>query len=57
MDLSFLPTVNAALNAGATGCLIAGLAFIRKKKEIAHRRAMLSAFALSCLFLVLYVLH
>lgn len=57
MDLSFLPTVNASLNAGATVLLLAGLAFIRKKKVDAHRRAMIGAFTVSCLFLSLYVLH
>ncbi len=57
MDLSFLPGVNASLNAAATLLLVSGLLLIRRKRVQAHRRVMLSAFAVSTLFLVLYVLH
>lgn len=57
MDLSFLPAVNAALNAAATACLIAGRRWIRRGDELAHRRAMLGATGLSVLFLFCYVLH
>ncbi len=57
MDLSFLPSVNAALNAAATALLLAGRLLIRRGRERAHRRAMLGAFCVSALFLVLYVVH
>ncbi len=57
MDLSFLPAINASLNGAATLLLIAGFAFIKTGRVAAHRRAMISAFAVSCLFLSLYVLH
>jgi uncharacterized membrane protein YozB (DUF420 family) len=57
MDLSFLPAVNATLNAVATVLLVYGRIEIRRGRVAQHRRVMLSAFAVSSLFLVLYVLH
>ena len=57
MDLSFLPGVNASLNGMATVLLLAGLVFVRRGRVDAHRRAMLCAFAVSTLFLALYVIH
>ena len=57
MDLSFLPAVNASLNLLATALLVSGRVLIRRGRVAAHRRAMLGAFAVSSLFLVLYVLH
>lgn len=54
---SLLASVNAALN-GAAGCfLVAGFVFVRRRQLDAHRRCMLTAFALSSLFLVTYLLH
>jgi uncharacterized membrane protein YozB (DUF420 family) len=57
VDLSFLPAVNAALNAGAAVCLVVGRRLVRRGRVAAHRRTMLAAFALSSLFLALYVAH
>jgi len=57
MDLSFLPAVNAGLNAVATALLVVGRLLIRKGRVDAHRRTMLSAFAVSTLFLALYIAH
>ncbi|HEX7009898.1 MAG TPA: DUF420 domain-containing protein [Phycisphaeraceae bacterium] len=57
LDLSFLPAVNAALNAIAAGLLVTGYAMIRRGRVAAHRKAMISAFGVSMLFLVLYVTH
>ena len=57
MDLSFLPSVNAALNGVATVLLVVGRRLARQGRIEAHRRVMLSAFCVSSLFLVLYVLH
>ncbi|HEX9593594.1 MAG TPA: DUF420 domain-containing protein [bacterium] len=57
MDLSFLPTVNAGLNAVATGLLVLGRRRIKAGMVAAHRRIMLCAFTTSSLFLVLYVIH
>ncbi len=52
-----LATVNAVLN-GSTACfLLTGYAFIRKRNIKAHRTCMVTAFALSSLFLVTYLLH
>jgi putative membrane protein len=52
-----LPFVNALLNAGSAVCLVAGYVFIRQRRVPAHRAAMLSAFALSTLFLISYVTY
>ena len=49
MDLSFLPAVNASLNAAATALLVAGRVLVRRGRIAAHRRAMLSAFGVSAL--------
>jgi len=54
---STLATLNAFLNGCATVCLIAGLVFIKMKKIVLHRRAMLSAFGISSMFLLTYLLH
>lgn len=57
MDLTFLPAVNAGLNAVAASLLVYGRALIRRGDARRHRTVMLSAFAVSSLFLVFYVLH
>ena len=57
MDLSFLPAVNASLNAIAAVLLVRGRMLARAKRIDAHRRTMLSAFAVSTLFLARYLLH
>ena len=57
MDLSALPAVNASLNAIAAVLLVRGRALIRRGHVDAHRRMMLTAFAVSTLFLALYLLH
>jgi uncharacterized membrane protein YozB (DUF420 family) len=57
MDLSFLPTVNASLNACAAVLLVRGRRLARQGQIAAHRRTMLAAFATSSLFLALYLLH
>ena len=54
---TLLPAVNASLNALATLLLISGKILARQGRRVAHKRVMLSAFAVSCLFLVTYVLH
>jgi putative membrane protein len=54
---SSLASLNALLNAASAVCLSVGYAFIRRGKIAAHRRSMLSAFALSCAFLVSYLVH
>ena len=54
---NILPTINAVLNAVATFLLVRGRSLVRSGRIDAHRRVMLSAFVVSSLFLVLYVLH
>ena len=57
IDVSFLPKVNASLNLITTILLITGYIFILQKKREAHRLAMLSAFFMSALFLISYVIY
>jgi uncharacterized membrane protein YozB (DUF420 family) len=47
--------VNASLNATATVLLLLGLALIKRRQVIAHKRVMLAAFAVSAAFLACYV--
>ena len=57
MDLSFLPAVNACLNAVAAVLLVRGRQLVRRGQVDAHRKVMLSAFAVSSLFLAFYLTH
>jgi putative membrane protein len=57
VDPSPLPTLIAALNATSAGLLLFGWAAIRRRWVAGHRAAMLSAFGVSCLFLVVYLVH
>lgn len=57
MDLSYLPPVNAGLNAVAAVLLFRGRQLVRAGRIEAHRRVMLSAFGVSAVFLAFYVLH
>lgn len=56
-DVSFLPTLNAIINSTVSVLLILGLVFIRKKQMKLHRFVMLSAFVLSTLFLISYIIY
>ncbi len=56
-DISSLPAVNAFLNATSAVLLTVGYLFIRRKKVASHKICMLSAFGVSCLFLVSYLIH
>jgi len=57
MDLSGLPAINASLNTLATALLLYGRALVKRGRIDAHRRVMLSAFAVSSVFLAFYVAH
>jgi len=57
VDLSFLPAFNATLNAGAALLLVVGRRLARGQRIDAHRRVMIASFAVSSLFLALYVVH
>lgn len=55
--LSALPAVNAVLNGASAALLTAGYCFIRLRKVTAHITCMLTAFCVSSLFLVSYVIY
>jgi putative membrane protein len=57
MNDSILPHLNAALNATSFVLLVAAFYQIRRGNVRAHRRLMLSALAVSGLFLVSYVTY
>ena len=52
-----LPSINAFLNATAAILLVWGYLLIRRQRRETHRRVMISAFAVSSLFLVCYVVY
>jgi putative membrane protein len=55
--VSFLPHLNAVLNATSAIFLLAGYRFIRQGRIRAHRNCQLSAFATSSLFLISYLTY
>lgn len=57
MTLQDIPALNATLNGLATVLITAGFVFIKTGRKEAHRRAMMSAAAVSAVFLVGYVTH
>lgn len=57
ISISDLPTVNATLNGLAATFLVIGFVLIRKRRIEAHRRAMLTAFGCSVLFLTSYLIY
>ncbi len=57
MDLSFLPAVNATLNATAAVLLVQGRRLVKQRRVREHRMVMVGAFTVSSLFLALYLLH
>ena len=57
MALADLPALNATLNAIAATLLVIGYVEIRRGRIRQHRRAMLSAFGVSALFLTSYLVY
>jgi uncharacterized membrane protein YozB (DUF420 family) len=57
MTLADLPALNASLNATAAVLLVAGYFLIRAGRVRAHRAVMISACAVSTLFLTSYVIY
>jgi uncharacterized membrane protein YozB (DUF420 family) len=55
--LHYLPTVNATLNATATLLLVWGYVLIKRRREAAHKRVMLTAFGVSIAFLTCYLIY
>lgn len=56
-DVSALPTLNAFLNGTSAVLLTAGYVFIRLTKVTAHKTCMVTAFGVSSLFLISYLLY
>lgn len=56
-DAHWFARLNAILNSIVSVFLIAGLAAVKNRKYITHRNIMLTAMALSILFLLSYVCH
>lgn len=56
-DLSFLPPVYATVNGITALLLISAVIAIKSKRVILHRRLMKTCIALSCCFLIMYVLY
>lgn len=56
-DLYFLPRLNAVLNSTTALLLVIGYYFIRKGNRQYHITAMVTAFILSSLFLISYVVY
>jgi putative membrane protein len=54
---SLLPELNASLNLLSGVLLVTGFIFVKQRKLIAHRRAMLAACASSTLFLISYLTY
>lgn len=57
VDVSFLPKVNATINFLVSCFLLMGLYFIKNDDKKKHQKAMLTAFGLSSLFLISYVVY
>lgn len=57
VDVSWLPGFYASVNSLTAVVLVVGYISIRRQNIKAHRAAMLTAFGLSCIFLVSYVTY
>ncbi len=57
IPLDSFPALNASLNALSAVLLVVGYSFIRRQKIAAHKATMVSAFAVSVLFLACYLYY
>lgn len=57
INVSFLPHLNGVLNTATALALLVGYYFIKKNNREYHRMAMLSAFSISSIFLISYVVY
>ena len=57
ISIGDLPTLNAVLNGTSAVLLAFGYRFIRRKKVDLHKACMVSAFVISTLFLVSYLIY
>lgn len=56
-DVHVFATANAVINSMVAFLLIGGLAFVKQKNFLAHRKLMLAAIILSVFFLLSYIAH
>ena len=56
-DKHIFAKANAVINSIVTVLLLAGLLAVKSKKYLLHKRIMLTAMALSVLFLISYIFH
>jgi putative membrane protein len=49
--------INAAINSTVSVLLLAGLIAVKSKNYLLHKRIMITAIILSCLFLISYICH
>ncbi len=61
VDLGFdehlFAKINATINSTVSVLLLAGLIAVKNKRYLLHKRIMITAIILSCLFLVSYICH
>lgn len=57
LPLAALPALNAALNATCAVLLVSGYLMIRRRKVLAHKICMGSAFAVAVIFLAAYLTY
>ena len=57
MSVSDFPWINASLNALSTVFILAGLAFIKSERKLAHTACMVTALVTSTAFLACYVTY
>ena len=56
-DEHIFAKINAAINSAVSVLLLFGFIAVRNNKYLLHKRIMISAIILSCLFLVSYICH
>jgi putative membrane protein len=56
-DEHIFAKINAAINSTVSVLLLLGLIAVKSKKYLLHKRIMITAIILSCLFLVSYICH
>src|SRR4030095_240607 len=56
-DEHIFAKINAAINSTVSVLLLAGLIAVKNKRYLLHKRIMITAIILSCLFLVSYICH
>lgn len=55
--IELIPTANAVLNLSSAVLILVGFYFIKRDQREHHKQCMVTAFALSVLFLILYLIR